>query len=59
MKITPRVPAMIQLNTNSNYPDHEAHARLHEDMAKQALKNKLIAYTAKNHSGSKLTREEN
>lgn len=61
------VQAMIQLNTNSNYTDHEAHMRLHEDIAKQSMKNKLIANTARNliytplHrlSGNKLAREEN
>lgn len=61
------VQAMIQLNTNSNYTDIEAHARLHENMAKQSLKNKLIANTANNRiysplrrlSGNKLAREEN
>jgi hypothetical protein len=61
------VQAMIQLNTNNNYTDHEAHMRLHEDIAKQSMKNKLIANTARNLiytplrrlSGNKLAREEN
>lgn len=58
------VQAMINLN---NSPDHEAHAKLHEDMAKQSIKNKLIANTARNLiysplsriDGNKLAREEN
>ena len=58
------VQAMINLN---NSPDHDAHMRLHEDIAKQSMKNKLIANTARNLiytplgrlSGNKLAREEN
>lgn len=61
------VQAMIQLNTNRKFFDHEAHAKLHEDMAKQSMKNKLIANTANKRiysplgrlSGNKLAREEN